>query len=365
MIHFFNYKLIYQSNKNNLLKLFKSVTRSGKFILQDDLAKFEENLNKFHGCKYSLGAGNATDAMEMLLIASNIGTGDEVIFCSHTMTATASAIKFVGAKPIPIDCNDEYLMDYKKIEKKINSRTKAIFVTQLNGRIADMNEICHIAKKHNLLIFEDSAQAIGSKYYRKASGTFGVGGCLSFYPAKVLGCLGDGGAVITNNRKIYNKIKVLRDHGRNKLDVKIWGFNSRLDNLQAAFLNYFLSKVSGYISHRRKIAKIYYQELSSNPYIKCPPNNLIEPNRFDNYQNFEIQCFKRNELKKYLSKNKIGTILPWGGKAVHQFKNLQLPRSNLKFTENIMKKSLLIPMNHFLTINEAILVARTINHFYK
>ena len=175
MIDFFNYKRIYSQNKNTLKKVFISVSKNGKFILQDDLHKFEENLNKFHGCKYSLGVGNATDAMEMLLIASNISTGDEVIFCSHTMTATASAIKFVGAKPIPIDCNDEYLMDYKKIEKKINSRTKAIFVTQLNGRIADMNEICHIAKKHNLLIFEDSAQAIGSKYYRKASGTFGAG----------------------------------------------------------------------------------------------------------------------------------------------------------------------------------------------
>jgi dTDP-4-amino-4,6-dideoxygalactose transaminase len=364
-IDFFNYKQIYKQNKNVLIKAFISVSKNGKFILQDDLLKFEENLNKFHGCKYSLGVGNATDAMQMLLIASNIGTGDEVIFCSHTMSATASAIKFVGAKPIPIDCNHEYLMDYKKIEEKINSRTKAIFVTQLNGRIADMNEICHISKKHNLLIFEDSAQAIGSKYYGKASGTFGVGGCLSFYPAKVLGCLGDGGAVITNNRKIYNKIKLLRDHGRDKSDTMVWGFNSRLDNLQAAFLNHFLTKIKSNILKRRKMAAIYYKCLSSNTNIKSPPNNLLEKNRFDNYQNFEIQCLNRDKLKLFLFKNKIGSIVPWGGKAVHQFKNLKLPKMNLKYTESIMKQSLLIPMNHFLKEYETKYICKIINKFYE
>lgn len=363
-VPFFNYKNIYSTYKKDFDNIFKKISKKGLFITQDDLYIFEESLSQFHGIKYSLGVGNATDAMQLLLIADEIGSNDEIIFCSHTMVATASAIKFTGAKPVPINCNNEFLMDYKDIKSKINSRTKGIFVTQLNGRIADMNEIQEIAKKYNLKIYEDSAQAIGSKYFNKPSGSFGNGGCISFYPAKILGCFGDGGAVITNNKKMYEKIRLLRDHGRKNLNVKSWGLNSRLDNLQAGFLNFLLKKIKSNIEHRRNIAKIYFNELKKNPFVKCPPNNLIEKNRFDNYQNFELQCSRRDQLRNYLSDKNIGTILPWGGKAVHEFKNLKIYSKDLKFTENIMKKSILIPMNQFLSPKEAFIVSKTINKFY-
>jgi dTDP-4-amino-4,6-dideoxygalactose transaminase len=364
-IPFFNYSKLYLNYKNNFDKIFYNISSKGSFIMQQDLEIFEKNLSKFHGIDHCIGVNNATDAMQLLLVADNIGAGDEIIFCSHTMTATASAIKFTGAKPIAVNCNEEYLMDYKDIKSKINSRTRGIFVTQLNGRIADMNEICEIAKKNNLKIYEDAAQAIGSKYSGKSAGSFGVGGCISFYPAKILGCFGDGGAVITNYKKIYNKIMLLRDHGRKNLEVKYWGYNSRLDNIQAGFLNFLLTKIKKNIEHRRKIAKIYFNELSINPYIKCPPNNLIEKNRFDNYQNFEIQCKNREKLRKYLSFKKIGTILPWGGKAVHEFKNLGCYSKNLKYTESIMRKSMLLPMSQLLSLKEALIVAKTINSYYK
>lgn len=365
MIPFFNYQKIFSTYRNDFIKIFSATSKKGKFILQEELETFENNLSKFHGTKYSLGVGNATDAMQLLLAADNISNGDEIIFCSHTMTATASAIKFIGAKPIPINCNEEYLMDHNDIEDKINSRTKGIFVTQLNGRIADMQEIIKIAKKHNLKIYEDAAQAIGSKYYNYPSGSFGVGGCISFYPAKVLGCLGDGGAVITNNKKIYEKIKLIRDHGRKNLNLKYWGYNSRLDNIQAAFLNFLLKKLKKNIQKRRSIAKVYFKEFQKNKNIKCPPNNLIETNRFDNYQNFEVQCIRRDKLRKFLSSKNIGTILPWGGKAVHEYKNLGIYSNKLEKTEKIMRKSILLPMNQFLTTKEAQIIAKVINEFYK
>lgn len=364
-IPFFDYRKIYELDKKELISKFRNISNSGNFILQNELEKFEKNLAKFHGCNYALGVANATDAMELLLIADNVKYNDEIIFCSHTMVATASAIKFAGAVPVPVNCNKEYLIEPSDIISKINKRTKGIFVTQLNGRIADMKKIKSIANKHNLRIYEDSAQAIGSKYYSQPAGTFGVGGCLSFYPAKVLGCLGDGGAIITNNKSIYEKIKLLRDHGRKNLDVKFWGFNSRLDNIQAGFLNVMLKKLSKRILYRRKLAKIYFQNLKKNSFIKLPPNNLLEKNRFDNYQNFEIQCTNRDRLRIFLAKNGIGTILPWGGKAVHQFKKLKIKHKGLLFTENLMKKSLLVPINHFLSIKEVNYISKKINEFYE
>ena len=358
-VPFFDYPKLYISHKLKFDQIFSQIAKRGSFIMQDELEKFEKKLSNYHDINYSIGGGNATDAMQLLLKADNIGSNDEIIFCSHTMTATASAIKFTGAKPVAINCNNEFLMDYKEIESKINSRTKGIFVTQLNGRIADMEEICEIAKKNNLKIYEDSAQAIGSKYQNKSAGSFGVGGCISFYPAKVLGCFGDGGAVVTNNKKIFKKIMLLRDHGRKSIEVvKYWGFNSRLDNIQAGILNFLLTKIKKNIQHRRNIAKVYFEEFSQNPYIKCPPNNLVENNRFDNYQNFEVQCENRDNLRKFLSNNKIGTILPWGGKAVHEYKDLKCNKKNLKFTEKIMRKSLLLPMNQFMSLIQAKYVAK-------
>ena len=365
MIPFFDYKKIFNNNKKNFEKIFNDVSSKGAFIMQEELQKFEKNLSKYHGIKYALGVGNATDAMELLLIANDVKRGSEIIFCSHTMTATASAIKFAGAEPVPVNCNEEYLLDYNDLKNKINSRTKGVFVTHLNGRIADMNEIKDICRKKNIEIYEDAAQAIGSKYYNKAAGTFGKGGCISFYPAKVLGCLGDGGALVTNDKKIYEKALLLRDHGRKNLNVKYWGFNSRLDNIQAGFLNYLIKNIDKNINHRRNIAKVYFHELRKNKHIKCPPNNLIESDRFDNYQNFEILCKNRFLLRKFLASKNIGTILPWGGKAVHEFTNLNCKSPNLKFTEKIMRHSLLLPMNQFLTIKDAKTITKEINQFYK
>ena len=215
-IPFFNYPSLFKSNEKEFIKIFKDVGNRGAYILQKDLEEFEENLAKFTGCKYALGVANGTDAIWLALLAAGIGNGDEVIFASHTYIATAGAIKFVGATPIPADCREDHMIDPKSVEKLITDKTKAIVPTQLNGRCCEMDTLLHIAKKHNLIIIEDAAQGLGAKFKGKGIGTFDKGGTISFYPAKNLGSFGDAGAFVTNDKAMYNKVKLLRDHGRDE-----------------------------------------------------------------------------------------------------------------------------------------------------
>ena len=174
-------------------------------------------------------------------MALGIGSGDEVILPSHTYIATASSVHFTGAKPILVECNEDSLIDYDDLLNKINSRTKAIIPVNLNGRICNMDKILSIVNKYNLYLIEDSAQGVGGKFKNKFGGTFGHFGTYSFYPAKLLGCFGDGGAITTNDTRLAKKILEMRDHGRNKAGmVKSWGTNCRLDNFHAKILNFKL-----------------------------------------------------------------------------------------------------------------------------
>ena len=302
--------------------------------------------------------------MQLLFKAGGISNGDEVIFCSHTMVASASAIAFTGATPVPVDVGIDHMIDVNSIEAAITPKTKAIMPTQLNGRMSNMDEILRIAKKHNLQIYEDSAQALGAKFKGQSAGSFGIGGCISFYPAKVLGCFGDGGAVLTNDKSIYHKIKLLRDHGRGEDgNVSVWGYNSRLDNLQAAILNFFFQTYDKTIARRRAIAALYHENLKGLKSICLPPPPECNGDYFDIYQNYEIEANKRNELKEYLAINGIGTILQWGGKAVHEFRELGFSQS-LPYTENVMRNSLMLPLNMTITDDEVKHIAEIIWEFY-
>ena len=363
-IPFFDYKKIYLNHKKDLDKIFSNTASKGKFILQNDLETFEKSLSKKLNC-YVVGVNNATDAMQLLLKASEVKKNTDILISSHTMIATASAIKFAGCNPIPVDIGDDHLMCPKSLEQNITKKTSAIMPTQLNGRVCNMDKISRIAKKNNLMIFEDSAQALGAMFKNKFAGTFGLGGCISFYPAKTLGCLGDGGAVVTKNKTIYQRVKKMRDHGRgDSYCVDLWGYNSRLDNIQAAFLNYFLKKYNLSILKRRNLAKIYFQELSNNKFLTLPPKPNENKDYYDIFQNFEIRAKKRNLLREFLKKKGIGTIIQWGGYAIHNFNNLGF-KKKLKFTEKVMKTSLMLPMNHFLVENEIKYICDQINSFYE
>jgi dTDP-4-amino-4,6-dideoxygalactose transaminase len=363
-IPFFNYPDLFAQHSAELTDVFQKVASRGAFIMQNDLSDFENKLVKYTGIKYVLGVANATDAMQLLLKAGGIGAGDEVLFCSHTMVATASAIKFTGATPVPVEAGVDHLMDVASIESAITPRTKAIMPTQLNGRVANMDAILAIADKYNLQVYEDSAQALGARYKGKSAGSFGVGGCISFYPAKVLGCFGDGGAVLTNDVEIYNTIKLMRDHGRGEDgNVSVWGYNSRLDNLQAAILNYFFDDYNAIVERRRTIADLYSTSLKDLNAVTLPPAVDSSEEHFDIYQNYEIEADRRDALKEYLANNGVGTLVQWGGKAVHEFKDLGFTQS-LPFTEKIMRSSLMLPLNMTVTDDEVKYICDCVKDFY-
>jgi len=365
-INFFEYKRLYLEYKKDYLEIFDNVCSRGAFILQNDLKEFETELSNFLKIKYVVGTNDGTNALILGLLANNIGVGDEVILPSHTYIATASAIKFVGAKPVfvDIDLNDN-LIAPKEILKKITKKTKAIMPVHVNGRICNMIEIFKISKKYKLKIIEDGAQSIGAKFKNVSTGYYGDCATISFYPAKVLGCFGDGGAIVTNKKNIYEKLYQLRDHGRDKNGkIKLWGTNARLDNLQAAFLKFKLKKLKKDILKRRWIASIYNNELSSLSELTLIPEPSKKTDNYDVYQNYEISVNQRDKLKKYLERNGIKTLVQWNGSAVHQIKSLNL-KAKLPNTEFFFKRCIMLPIHTYLNEKEIIYICKTIKNFYK
>jgi len=364
-VPFFNYPHLFKSKEDDFVRIFKDVGYRGAYILQKDLRDFEENLAKFAGTKYAVGLANGTDAIWIALMAAGIGKGDEVIFASHTYIATAASIHFVGAIPVPADCKIDHMLDPESVRKLITPKTKAILPTQLNGRCCDMDEIMKIAKEFNLIVLEDAAQGLGAKFKGHGVGTFDKGGTISFYPAKNLGSFGDAGGFVTNDKEMYDKVMLYRDHGRNDDGVFVmWGFNSRLDNLQAAILDFKLTYYSDEIIRRREIAQIYHDKLSSVSQLLLPPAPNENLDYFDVYQNYELEAERRDELKIFLKDNGVGTLIQWGGQPVHSITSLGFSGKGLPYTEQMFTKCLMIPMNTALTNEDVEYVCEQIIKFY-
>ena len=364
-IPFFNYSDIFKKDEEKFVEIFRTVSRKGGFILQSELNEFEKNAADFISAKHLIGVANGTDAIWLGLIAAGIEKNDEIIMPSHTYIASPAAVNFVGAKAILADCGQDNMLDPNDIERHITDKTRAIMPVQINGRCCDMKKILEIAKRNNLLVIEDAAQAFGAKYNDKYAGTFGLFGTISFYPAKLLGCFGDGGALVTNDDDLAQKVRLLRDHGRNEYgEVVTWGFNSRLDNLQAAFLDEKLKTYPQDIHRRRKIALIYNDGLKNNKSLKLPPPPDKDLSYFDVFQNYEMQAEDRDLLKRYLDDNGIKTIVQWAGTPVHQFSKLGFNNTDLHKTDNFFKKCLMFPMNTSLTDNEVFYIIEKINEFY-
>lgn len=363
-VPFFNYPVMYTHDREKYLAIIDDVLSRGAYICQKDLADFESNLASYMKIKYALGAADCTNGMVMGLRAAGIGLGDEVIFPSHTFVATPGAIKQVGAVPVPCDIDDDNMMCAESAESMITERTKAIMPVQLNGRVCNMDAIEHVAKRHNLMIVEDSAQALGAMYKGRYAGSFGVFGAFSFYPAKTLGCFGDGGAVVTNSEEMYNNMLLQRDHGRHgSPDVQMWGMNCRLDNVQAAILDHKLSHYQRDVERRRDIARRYQDAFEEIDDLILPKSPDHDQDHFDVYQNYELQAGKREELRAFLSARNVGTIIQWGGKAIHQFEalgfNVSLPR-----TEEFFRKCFMLPMNTLLDDAEIEKVCNDVREFY-
>jgi len=364
-VPFFSYPRLFVGEEQALVEIFRDVGRRGAFILQEDLRRFEENLARFLGARRVIGVANATDGLSIALRAAGVEPGDEVIFSSHTMVATAAAIHFAGAIPVPVECGADHLINPESVAAAVTPRTSAILPTQLNGRTADMDALGRLASRHGLLVVEDAAQALGSRFQGHCAGTFGAAAAVSFFPAKLLGCLGDGGAVLANNDAVAGRADALHDHGRDpRGNVTGWGFNSRLDNLQAAILDYRLRTYDSVIDRRRELARAYHAALEGLAEVVRPPAPDADAAHFDVYQNYEIEAECRDALREFLTARGIGTLLPWGGKAVHQWEALGLNRL-LPQTEKLFERVLLLPMHAWLTDDDVEVVAAAMRKFYR
>lgn len=364
-IPFFPYSDLFKRDEKALTEIIVDVCRRGAYILQQDCRDFELNLARFMGVKYAFGVANGTDAIIIGLKALGIGKGDEVILPSHTYIATAAAVHMVGGIPVLAECGADHMLDPTDVEARITVRTKAIMPVQINGRTCDMNALQSVADKHGLMLVEDAAQALGSKFNGQSAGTFGKFGTISFYPAKLLGCFGDGGAIVTNDDALAEKIALLRDHGRNEEGLVVaWGYNSRLDNIQAAILDYKLKSFPEEIKRRRQIATLYQDGLEDLAQLTLPPAPDSDDKYFDVYQNYELEAERRDELRSYLDQQGIKTIIQWAGTPVHQFKELGFTVS-LPKTERFFERCLMLPMNTAIADSEVQSVIDSIKNFYQ
>lgn len=363
-IPFFNYSHIFASQEEGIMSVIRDVGRRGAFIMQKDLCEFEERLAEYVGVKHAIGTADGTMALLMGLMAGGIGPGDEVIVSSHTFVASVAAIHHTGAIPLLADCGPDHLIDADSVEALITSRTRSIMPVQLNGRTADMDTLLSISERHNLVIVEDSCQALGSKFKSRFAGTFGISGAFSFFPSKTLGCFGDGGALVTNDDDIADQVRLLRDHGRS-LDGKVvcFGFNARLDNLHAAILNLKLKTYDQEIARRREVAAMYHFQLKDMSELMLPPPPVVDSDHYDIFQNYEIEAERRDELRGYLNEHGVGTILQWGGYTVSQFEKLGFDVV-LPYSERMTKRFMLLPMNTSLTDEDVNYICEKIKVFY-
>jgi dTDP-4-amino-4,6-dideoxygalactose transaminase len=364
-VPFVDFRKQSKSIKKEIEKEIQEVLDSGRYILGKKVEDFEKDFAKYCGVKYALAVNNGTSALLLALLTLGIKKGNEVITQPNTFVATAEAIVFSGAKPVLVDINPQtYNLDIEKLEKAITKKTKAIIPVHLFGQPADMDPILKLARKYNLFLIEDAAQAQGAEYKGKKVGSLGDIGCFSFYPTKVLGAWGEGGAVVTNNKKLFEKMKRLRDHGSEKKYYHSEvGFNFRLEEIQGAVLGVKLKYLNQGIKSRREKVKIYNQLLKD-----CPVILPFEPKFFKSvYYVYVIRVKKREKLQKYLAEQGIGTMIhyPIPIHLQSAFRFLRYKKGDFPEAEKAAKEILSLPFYPEISINEQEYVAQKIKEFFK
>ena len=353
----------FKEEKKPILKIVEKVLSKGNLILTEEVKNFENSVCKYFGIKYCLGLNSGTDALMMSLWSSGIKKGDEVITSPISFVASANSIIHIGAKPVFVDVGNDLNINPDLIEAAITKKTKAIMPVHWTGRICNMNKIVKIAKKYNLIIIEDAAQAAGSYYQNKHAGTFGKISAFSTHPLKNLNALGDGGFIVTNEKKLYDKIKLYRSHGlQGRDDARVIGVNSRLDALNAEVLNFRLKKLKSIIQRRKKNIKLYEKHINTNK-IKILKDKDYEKN---SYVMFIALAQKRNELQKYLKKHNIQSLLYYPT-PIHLHKSMKFlgyKKGDFKNAENIAKKVISFPHHQHLSKKQILFVANKINKFY-
>ena len=351
------YKKLEKKINSKVLK----VLSSGNYILGENVRFFEKQVNDYVGSKYSVSCNSGTDALILSLRAIGIEKDDEVITTPFTYFASAEAISLVGAKPVFADINPHtFNINPKNIKKLINRKTKAILSVNIFGQTCKLDEINTLAKEYNITHVEDCAQSFGATYNNKQSGTYGEFGCFSFFPTKNLGCFGDGGLITVKNKKAYNLLLKLRTHGgikRNQHDVI--GYNSRLDELQAAILTAKLPYINKFIENRRSIAKMYFK-LINNDKVVLP---FVNKNSKHTFNQFTLRVKNRNKFEKHLKQNRI----PYGvyySKPIYKYKAYEIYKYNsLPMVEKISKECISIPIYPELKLNDINKICDVINEY--
>jgi len=361
-------KASYLAHKEALDKIVTDILESGSYIMGPKVKLFEENFAKYNDTKYCTGVANGTDAIQLALRACAINPGDFIMTVSHTAVATVSAIVWMGAVPVLVDINDTYTIDPQKAEETLRKDTskkiKAMISVHLYGNPADMEILNNLAERYNIIHIEDCAQAHGALIKEKKTGSMGICGTFSFYPTKNLGAFGDGGAIITNDQDISNRLKLLQQYGWKKRYIsEEIGYNSRLDELQAAILDYKLTWLDVWNDRRRKIAEMYKEALSQLP-IELPVET--EGNKHV-YHQFVIRLNERNALQKYLKAKKITTsiLYPLPVHLQPGYSKLYIRgEGGMFFTEKIAKEILCLPVYPELADADVIRVIEDINSFF-
>ena len=360
-----NYLAEQFSDYSKIFKDIEKVVKKGDYTLGDQVVKFEKNISKITGSKYALGVGNGTDALYLVLKAFNIGKGDEVITTPFTFIATTASIVTAGAKPVFADVKEDYNIDENKIEKLITKKTKAIMPVHWSGRPCEMDKIRKIANKYKLKIIQDSCHAIQSKFKNRNIVEFGDACTFSMHPLKNLNVWGDGGFIITNNKTLYQELTLLRNHGLlNRDTCKVFGYNSRLDTIQAAIANYKLkNKLNNITSKRIKNALFLDKLLSKNKNIKTVKRYSYLKEVFHLYQ---INVKERDNLQKYLIKNSIDAKVHYPTPIHLQpaAKYLKYKKGDFPIAEKLAKTSLSLPVHEFITTRDIKKIAFLINRFY-
>ena len=353
----------WKSEKKYLLKIIDKVLSTGNYVGGAEIQNFESSVKNICNVKHVVALNSGTDALTLALKSIGIKKGDEVITPPNSFISSTSSIIHLGAKPIFVDVKDDQNIDYTKIEKSITSKTKAIMPVHLTGRMCDMDQISKISKKYKIPIIEDAAQSIGSKFNKIPAGSYSKIGCFSAHPLKNLNAFGDAGFITTNDSKIAKSIRTMSNHGMvNRNKVFSFGYLSRLDNLQAAILNFHIKKLHSVINQRRANASIYKKYLDTNN-IYFPQE---EKKFYDTYHTFVIQVKKRNSLMKHLAEKGIGTSIhyPIPIHLQKASKSLNYKQGDFPVTEKQSKLILSLPINQFLRKNEIIYICNTINNYF-
>jgi dTDP-4-amino-4,6-dideoxygalactose transaminase len=361
----------YEKIKPAIDSAILDVIKNAQFINGPEVVAFQEELQKYLDVKHVIPCANGTDALQIAMMALDLKPGDEVITPSFTYIATTEVIALLGLKPIFVEVNkDTFCVDADAIEKAITSRTKAIVPVHLYGQAADMNAIMNIAKKHNLFVIEDNAQAIGSDYHLTdgsvvKTGSIGDIGCTSFFPSKNLGCYGDGGAIFTNNDELAEKLRMIANHGQSKKYYHdVVGCNSRLDNIQAAVLRIKLRQLDNYIDARRNVADFYDEFFGPMEGVQIPLRSHDSKHVFHQYT-LILNGHDRDGLNEFLASKDIPSMIYYPVPAHRQkmFASFGSANTSLPTTDWLTERVISLPIHTEMQEEQLEYITKTVAEF--